>query len=91
LLVRVEPLDPVLTLRAAQGSDDLAKILAAADVEVASGDVAAGFKRLTTAIAATSGADRDTLRARLLELFDTQDPSDPAVLKARRDLTTALF
>ncbi len=31
------------------------------------------------------------MRLRLLELFETVGNSDPAVLKARRDLMSALF
>ena len=65
--------------------------LKAADLDVAGGDVAAGFARLTTAIAETTGEDRERLRLRLLELFDTQDPADKVVLTARRNLATALF
>ena len=39
----------------------------------------------------TSGAERETVRLRLLELFEIVGPADPAVLKARRDLMSALF
>jgi putative thioredoxin len=42
-------------------------------------------------IRSTSGAERETARLRLLDLFETVGPSDPAVLKARRDLMSALF
>jgi len=92
LLARVAPLDPVATIAAGDrpgaAVDD---ILAAADVEIASGQAAAGFARLINAIASHASAERDRLRVRLLELFDTQEPGDPAVLTARRNLTTALF
>jgi len=36
-------------------------------------------------------AQRKTVRARLLDLFETVGPSDPAVVTARRHLMTALF
>jgi putative thioredoxin len=71
--------------------DDLTAILRAADFEVATGATAAGFARLIAGIAGTSGDDRNTLRTRLLELFDTLEPTDPVVLTARRNLATALF
>jgi len=92
LLARVAGLDPTrVAADVAVPEPSVEAVLAAADLEVASGDIAAGFARLTTAIAASAGDDRDRLRLRLLELFDTQDPSDKIVLAARRNLATALF
>jgi putative thioredoxin len=38
-----------------------------------------------------SGEERNRVRVRLLELFETLGNSDERVLKARRDLMTALF
>jgi putative thioredoxin len=38
-----------------------------------------------------SGDDRNKVRVRLLELFETLGNTDDRVLKARRDLMTALF
>jgi putative thioredoxin len=38
-----------------------------------------------------SGDERDQVRVRLLELFETLGNTDERVLKARRDLMTALF
>lgn len=74
------------------GSDGpLAAELAAADQEMVAGDAAAAFSRLIGLIRTTSGDDRETVRVRLLELFETRGNADPAVLKARRDLTSALF
>jgi putative thioredoxin len=92
LLARASALDPTQVLAAVAGPDpSVAAILDAADLEVATGQVEQGFRRLTDAIAASAGADRDRLRLRLLELFDTQDPADKLVLSARRNLATALF
>jgi putative thioredoxin len=65
--------------------------LAMADLELASGNVAPAFVRIIEAIRLTAGDDRERGRKRLLELFETVGASDPAVLKARRDLTSALF
>ena len=47
--------------------------------------------RIIEAIRLTAGDDRERGRKRLLELFETVGASDPTVLKARRDLTSALF
>jgi len=92
LLARVEHLDPVHTLAAADAPGaGVDAVMDAADVEIAMGDLDKGFSRLTDAIVATSGDDREKLRLRILELFDTQSPTDKAVLTARRNLTTALF
>lgn len=77
--------------RAAQAPDDLEAQQAAADLEVISGHAEAGFARLIELVRNTTGADRERVRVRLLELFETVGTSDPAVLKARRDLMAALF
>ena len=91
LLSRVAALDPASVGPRLADTADLGAILDAADLDVAMGQAERGFARLTTAIAGTAGADRDRLRLRLLELFDTQDPSDKVVLSARRNLATALY
>jgi putative thioredoxin len=65
--------------------------LAAADVEMITGQVEAAFARLIGMIKRLSGEDRDQTRLRLLELFETLGNTDERVLKARRDLMTALF
>lgn len=92
LLIRAAKLDPLQVLARLQSDpDDLDTILDAADLDVAMGEAERGFARLTTAISILAGDDRDRLRTRLLELFDTQDPSDKVVLTARRNLATALF
>ena len=39
----------------------------------------------------TSGDDRNRVRTHLLDLFSIAAPDDPVVLKARRDLSSALF
>ncbi|HET9650079.1 MAG TPA: tetratricopeptide repeat protein [Microlunatus sp.] len=92
LLARTAALDPRSTLAAAgvPGAGIDAQ-LAAADVEVVLGDPEAAFNRLIGHIRTTSGADRDSLRTRLLALFETVGANDPRVLKARRDLMAALF
>jgi putative thioredoxin len=65
--------------------------LSAADVEVVTGAVEDAFARLIGLVRRTSGDERDRVRTRLLELFETLGNSDSRVLKARRDLMSALF
>jgi putative thioredoxin len=91
LLARAASLDPPTTLAAANGSDDLDSQLAAADVEMISGQAEAAFVRLIGLVSRLSGEQRNQARVRLLELFETLGNSDERVLKARRDLMTALF
>ena len=91
LLSRAAKLDPIQVLARLGADPDFDTILDAADLDVAMGESERGFARLTSAIAQATGDDRDRLRLRLLELFDTQDPADKVVLNARRALTTALF
>lgn len=92
LLLRVNKLDPTAVLvKAGAAIDDLDAQLEAADVEMATGQPEAAFKRLVDAVRRTSGDDRERARVRLVELFSLLPPGDPTVAKARRDLTTALF
>ncbi len=92
LLGRLSRIDPAATLaQAEENTTDVDLQLAAADVEVGTGRAPAAFTRLIAVVAATSGDVRERVRLRLLELFDTVEPGDPEVLKARRALTTALF
>lgn len=92
LLARAGALDPAQAIARADSADaSVDAILDAADVEVAAGELEKGFSRLTRAIAEATDEDRERLRLRLLELFETQSPSDKAVLTARRNLATALF
>jgi len=92
LMLRVMKLDATATLvKAGTDITDLDAQLDAADVEMAQGQPEAAFTRLVDAVRRTSDKERERARARLVELFSTLPPSDPAVVKARRDLTTALF
>jgi putative thioredoxin len=91
LLARAAVLDPPSTLAAAADSDDLDMQLAAADVEMITGQADAAFTRLIGMIKSLSGEERNEVRVRLLELFETLGNTDERVLKARRDLMTVLF
>ena len=90
LFARASVLDPQDTLTRAADPADVTAQLDAADLDLVSGDVEAAFDRLL-AVVRRGGADRDTARVRLLELFETVGPSDPRVLAARRSLMAALF
>ncbi len=92
LLARLDGVDADQALAAAADDPaDLTAQLLAADVELASQDSAAAFARLVGLVRTRAGDERETVRLRLLELFETQPQDDPAVLKARRDLMAALF
>lgn len=92
LLGRISTIDPGQALQqAAAAPTDVALQLTAADAEVFGGAAAAAFTRLIEVIRLTTGEQREQVRLRLLELFETVGATDPAVLKARRDLMSALF
>jgi putative thioredoxin len=91
LFARAATLDPQATLAAANGTDDLNSQLAAADIEMINGQAEAAFARLIGLLKRLSGDERNQVRIRLLELFETLGNTDERVLKARRDLMTALF
>ncbi|MDR1833471.1 MAG: tetratricopeptide repeat protein [Propionibacteriaceae bacterium] len=71
--------------------DDIQAQFAAADAELAGRQPDAAFSRLINLVKATGGDEREQVRLRLLELFETMVPGDPAVAKARRELMTSLF
>ena len=92
LLARATALDPQAALAKAAAPDaSVDDQLAAADVELATGDADAAFARLIDQVKQRTGDERDRVRVRLLELFETLGNADERVLKARRALMTALF
>ena len=90
LMLRIEGLDPVLTLKNAK-DDDLTSQLMCADIQVASGDYEAAFDRLLKVIKTMAGGDRDKAKNHLISLFNLVDPTDPRLIKARAALASALF
>lgn len=90
LMLRVDGLDPVLTLQN-EKADDLTSQLMCADIEVATGNYEAAFARLIRAVKKFSGDDRDKAKAHLISLFNLVDPTDPRLIKARGELASALF
>jgi putative thioredoxin len=92
LLRRTEGVDPAEAVATADAApDDVAAQTRAADVELLDGRADEAFARLVDTVRRTAGDDRDTARQHLLGLFDIAAPDDPAVAKARRDLSAALF
>ncbi len=92
LLSRVTSANPQAAAAAlAANPDDLDAVLGMADLEAATGQLEAAFARLVAAVRSHSGDEKDIVRKRLLELYDTCEPADPAVLRSRRELASALF
>ena len=92
LLKRTASVEPAAARAAAQaGPGDVDAQLLVADLEVAAGRPEAAFDRLIAAIRATSGDDRERVRARMIELFDVVGQADHRVAKARAALASALF
>ena len=90
LMLRIEGLDPVLTLKNAK-DNDLTSQLMCADIEVASGNYEDAFDRLLKVIKSMAGEDRDKAKNHLISLFNLVDPADPRLIKARAALASALF
>jgi putative thioredoxin len=91
LFARGAAIDPTAALANGEESDAVEDQLAAADVEMLTGNAEAAFARLIKVIRTRAGADRDAARVRLLELFETLGNADERVLKGRRELMSALF
>jgi putative thioredoxin len=92
LMRRVSSADPVTVSReAAAHPDDVAAQLLVADFEMAGGDAEKAFDRILAVIKRTSGADRNTARLHLLDLFEVLSPEDERLKRARTQLTLLLF
>lgn len=76
---------------AAAAPQDVAAQLAVADLDLAGGHVDDAFARLLDLFATVFGADRDPIRARLLEYFDIIGVDEPVVAAARRRLASLLY
>ncbi|MET7478951.1 tetratricopeptide repeat protein [Streptomyces sp. NPDC005648] len=92
LLQRVQGLDPQkVRVDAAERPADVQAQIVAADLDLVGGHVEDAFGRLIDTVRRTAGDDRDTVRLRLLELFEVVGADDPRVAAARRALARALF
>ncbi|MCD1285805.1 MULTISPECIES: tetratricopeptide repeat protein [unclassified Brevibacterium] len=84
--------DPAQLIAAADANpQDVEAAKAAADAEVVGGDPAHAFTRLIALIRTSAGDEKESLRLRVLELFEVLGADDPAVAKARTALMRALF
>jgi len=90
LMIRIDGLDPVLTLKNAK-ADDLTSQLMCADIQIASGDLSGAFDRLLAVIKLKKGDEADKAKAHLIALFNLVDPTDPRLVKARSELASVLF
>jgi putative thioredoxin len=90
LMLRIDGLDPVLTLKNAK-DDDLTSQLMCADIQVASGDLSGAFDRLLKVIKLKKDGEADKAKAHLIALFNLVDPTDPRLVKARSELASVLF
>ncbi|MFF4329468.1 tetratricopeptide repeat protein [Streptomyces sp. NPDC048387] len=92
LLSRVQHMNPqTVRAEAAENPRDPAAQMAAADLELAGGHVADAFSRLVDTVRVTTGDERNSVRVRLLELFEVIGSDDPRVSAARTALARVLF
>ncbi|MGZ9933459.1 tetratricopeptide repeat protein [Streptomyces sp. NC-S4] len=92
LLARVQHMNPqAVRTAAAENPRDPAAQIAAADLDLVGGHVEDAFGRLVDTVRVTFGEDRDTVRLRLLELFEVIGADDPRVSAARTALARVLF
>jgi putative thioredoxin len=92
LIRRVNSYDQAKARRDADDNpDDPDAQARVADIDVAMGQIEAGFNRLLDTVRQTSGEERNQARVHLLKLFDVFPPRDPRVSKARTTLSSLLF
>jgi putative thioredoxin len=92
LMRRVSSYDPMTVGRdAAAHPEDVDAQLRAADFEMAGGDAEKAFDRILGVVKRTSGAERNSARLHLLDLFEVLSPDDERLKKARTQLTLLLF
>lgn len=87
--VAAAPADAVA--RADADPDDVTKQCAAADAEIAAGNVEQAFTRLIDTVRRAAGDDRTAARDHLVSLFGLFSTDDPQVQAARRKLAAALY
>ncbi|MGB9375097.1 MAG: tetratricopeptide repeat protein [Jiangellales bacterium] len=90
LMQRVTGVDPALIARADADPSDVDAACAAADADLAAGDLDAAFARMVEAVRLTSDDERTKAREHLIGLFGLVG-DDPRVAKARVALANALF
>ena len=89
LLIRLEGKDlPSLVSSVGQDTD---AVLERVDALVATGAASTGFDQLLDLFEATAKDQREPIRLRFVELFLVVGNEDPAVIKARKNLSLLLF
>lgn len=92
LMQRTSGVDLAAAREAAAGApDDVDAQILVADLDVLGGHVDDAFRRLLDVVRRTAAEDRTRARLHLIELFAVVGDQDPRVLRARRDLASALF
>ena len=92
LLKRTEGVDLTEARRAAaENPDDVDAQTLVADLDLLGGHVEDAFARLVALVGRTSDKERDAARTHLIGLFGAVGNDDPRVIRARRDLASALF
>ena len=92
LIQRSRGVDPVAVRAAAATVElDLDAQLSVADIDLLGGKVEDAFGRLLDLVATLDGAERDAVRARLVEYFDVVGATDDRVAAARKRLASALY
>lgn len=76
---------------AAAGPQDVEAQLAVADLDISGGHVEDAFGRLLDLVPAVFGAERESVRVRLVEFFELIGGDDPRVVAARRRLASVLY
>lgn len=89
LLIRLEGKDlPTLVSSVGQDTDS---VLDRVDALVATGAASEGFEQLLVLFESTAKDQREPIRLRFVELFLVVGNEDPAVIKARKNLSLLLF
>ncbi len=92
LMIRIEGLNPEMTIKDANSNPDvIEKQLMAADIEIAQGAPKSAFERLITFVRNSVGDEKKRAKEHLLLIFQLVDPSDPDLIRARNELASALF
>jgi putative thioredoxin len=76
---------------AAENPDDVDAQTLVADLDLLGGHVEDAFARLIALVRRTTDKERDAARTHLIGLFGAVGNDDPRVMRARRDLASALF
>lgn len=92
LMIRISTLDPARTIKSAnEKPESLQDQMMASDIEIAQGLYQSAFSRMLNVIRALSGEEKNQAKNHLLQLFRLVDPSNPDLIKARKELASALF